>query len=344
MLRRALPLRLNHRRMTNERDAALPLDVTPGEAGSHATEAFSLLGNETRLAILLALWEKYDPHVTDNTVSFSEIYALVDYDDPGSFRYHLRQLDGQFIRHTEDEGYELRVPGRRFIQAVIAGAGVQDATLEPTVIDQPCPFCEAPTAIQYREGLLIHSCTDCEGVTTEAAVPGFLSAVPLDPAGLTNRTPAQIRAASRVAAWRQTQFMFDGLCPACSSPVQRWLDYCPDHDSDGICGQCGSKYAVVARFECQVCKNHNVSSPKALALFHPAVIAFYETRGVRTRFRADDFESVRRVFGLMKSHTVEVIADDPLRVAVVVNRDTDEIRLTFDEAASVIDVNRSETG
>lgn len=329
--------------MTNERDATLPLEVAPGEAGPHATDAFSLLGNETRLAILLALWETYDPHATDNMVPFSELYALVDYDDPGSFRYHLRQLDGQFIRHSEDAGYELKVPGRRFIQAVIAGAGVQDATLEPTIIDQPCPFCDEPTVIQYSEGLLIHSCTDCAGVTTDAAVPGFLSAVPLDPAGLTNRTPAQIRAASRVAAWRQTQFMFDGLCPACSSPVPRWLDHCPDHDPNGICDLCGSKYAVVARFECQVCKNHNVSSPKALALFHPAVIAFYETRGVGTRFQANDFESVRRVFDLMKSHAVEVLADNPLRVAVTVDHDADEIRLTFDENARVIAVNQPET-
>ena len=81
------------------------------------------------------------------------------------------------------------MPGLRFIQAVIAGAGVQDATHELTEIDQPCPFCDAPTAISYQDGLVIHVCTECEGVTTEENIRGYLSAVPFDPAELTERSP-----------------------------------------------------------------------------------------------------------------------------------------------------------
>lgn len=331
--------------MTDREQTELPVAVSAGEAGSHATEAFALLGNETRLAILLALWEKYDPHAVDSTVRFSELFERVDYDDPGSFSYHLQQLSGQFIRkRAEGEGYELRVPGLRFIQAVIAGAGVQDATLEPTEIDQPCPFCRGPTVIQYREGLVVHACTECDGVTAEEPVHGFLSAVPFDPAGLTSWTPAEIRAASRVAAWRQTQFMFDGLCPACSSPVHSWLESCTDHDSNGICDRCGARFAVIARFECLTCKNHNVSSPKALALFHPSVVGFYDSHDVSTRLRADDAESVRRVFELMESHEVDLTADDPPRADVTINRGGDEIRLTFDETVSVVDVNKCVSG
>lgn len=325
----------------SETDTGLPIEISAGKAGSHAIDAFALLGNETRLAILLALWEEYDPHTTDNAVPFSELFERVDYDDPGSFSYHLRQLSGQFIRQLSDGGgYELRVPGRRFIQTVIAGAGVQDMALEPTEIDQPCPFCGGSTAIQYLDGLVVHVCTECEGTTGSEAVPGLLNSVPFDPVGLTNRGPEEVRAASRVAAWRQTQFMFDGLCPACSSPVRSWLEACTDHDSLGICERCGTRFAVLARFECQVCKNHNVSSPHALAFFHPAVVAFYENHGVSTRFRADDAESVQRVFDLMDSHDVEIVGEDPLRVDVTLARDGDDVRLTFDETASVTDVVR----
>jgi hypothetical protein len=327
--------------MTERTETELPVEISAGEAGAHATEAFALLGNETRLAILLALWEEYDPHATDNTMLFSELFERVAYDDPGSFSYHLQQLCGQFIRQrSDDEGYELRVPGLRFVQAVIAGAGVQDATLEQTEIDQACPFCEAPTAIQYRDGIVVHVCTECEGVTSEEGVRGFLSAVPFDPVGLTQWTPEEIRAASRVAAWRQTQFMFDGLCPACSSPVDSWLEACPDHDPNGICEQCGATFAVLARFECRTCKNHNVSSPRALALFHPAVIAFYDDHGVATRFRADDAESVRRVFGLLDSHEVTLVDTAPPRAVVSVAHAGDEVRLTFNETASVVEVER----
>ena len=152
--------------MGTTNSSELPLEVSVGAAGSHATEAFAALGNETRLAILLVLWEKHDPHADDNRVPFSEIYDRVDYDDPGSFSYHLEQLKGKFIRqHTEGEGYELRTPGLKFVQVVIAGAGVQDAALEATEIDQLCPFCDAPTAISYHDGLVIQVCTQCEGVS-----------------------------------------------------------------------------------------------------------------------------------------------------------------------------------
>lgn len=325
--------------MTDSDAADLPLDTTSGAAGPHATEAFALLGNETRLAILLALWEEYDPHATDNTVSFSDVFERVEYDDPGSFSYHLQQLTGQFIRHYADgEGYELRVQGLRFIQAVIAGAGVQDAALETTEIDQSCPFCDAPTAISYEEGLVIHVCTECEGVTTEEVIRGYLSAVPFDPAGIADRISEEIWAASRVAAWRQTQIMLDGLCPACSGPVDSWLECCTDHDPSGICERCGMKFAILARFQCRICKNHNVSTPKALAMFHPEVVAFYHNHGISTRIRADDSESVRRVFGLMDDHAVEVIAEEPARAEVAASIDGDEIRLSFDETVSIVDV------
>jgi hypothetical protein len=327
--------------MTDGEEAELPLDGTVGAAGPHASEAFALLGNETRLAILLALWEEYDPHASDNIVSFSNIFDRVEYDDPGSFSYHLQQLTGQFIRQYADgEGYELRVPALRFIHAVIAGAGVQDANYTLTEIDQPCPFCDAPTAIDYEEGLVIHVCTECDGVTAEEGIRGYLSAVPFDPAGLAERTPDEIRAASRVAAWRQTQIMFEGLCPACSGPVKSWLECCLDHDGNAICDRCGTKFPVLARFRCRVCKNHNVSSPKALALFHPAVIAFYEEHETSTRIRADDPESIRRVFDLMDDQEVQILAEDPPQSAVTASVGNDEIRLTFDETATVVRVSR----
>lgn len=328
--------------MTDRDTSELPLETTVGAAGTHATEAFALLANDTRLAVLLALWETHDPHATDNAVPFTDLFDRVEYDDPGSFRYHLEQLEGQFIsQRAPGEGYELRVPALRFIQAVIAGAGVQDAAVEASRIDQPCPFCDAPTVIHYNEGLVVHACTECEGVSSDGAVPGFLSGVPFDPAGLSDRTPDEIRAASRVAAWHQTWIMFDGLCPACSGPVDGWLDHCRAHDPSGICTHCGTKFAVLARFQCRTCKNHNVSSPKALAVFHRATAGFYHDHGISTRFSADDPDSVRRVFDLMDGHQVEVISERPLEATVTAARDDETLELTFDDTVAVVDTRRS---
>ena len=318
------------------------LDTASEDAESHAAEAFALLGNETRVSILLALWEEYDPHADDNTVPFSRIFDHVDRDDRGNVSYHLTKLQGQFVRQRgERGGYELRETGLKLVRSIIAGAGVQDVEVERSEIDQACPFCDAPTAVSYHDGVVLHTCTECDGVgTAQTDTEGFLSAVPFDPAGLAERTAEEIRAASTVAALRQIQSLFDCLCPACSGPVEGWLECCPDHDPTGTCGQCGRKFASWARFRCRVCKNHSTTSPKTLALFHPAVISFYDDHGVSTRIRADDFDRVRRVFDLMDDHEMELLARDPPRVTVKAVHGEDTICLTFDEAVTVVDVRR----
>jgi len=321
-----------------DRDAPSGLDAATGAAGSHAAEAFALLGNETRLSILLALWEEYDPHANDNAVPFARLFERVDHDDRGNVSYHLKKLKGQFVRQqAEREGYELRETGLKLVRTVIAGAGVQDAELERSEIDQPCPFCDAPTAVSYHDGVLFHTCTECEG-TGHTDTDGFLSAVPFDPAGLAERTPEELRAASTVAALRQIQTLFDGLCFACSGPVESWLECCPDHGPAGGCEHCGRKFAAWAYLQCRVCKNQSTTSPKNLAIFHPAVISFYDDHGISMRARADDFESVRRVYDLMDDQEMELDSRDPPRVVVRAVHEGDEVRLTFDETATIVDV------
>ena len=322
--------------------AESPLEAAAGAAGRHATDAFTLLGNETRLAVLLALWEAYDPHASDNAVSFSRILDRVETDDPGNLSYHLDKLADQFVRQLEEgDGYELRETGLALVRTVIAGAGVRDTILETTEIDQRCPFCDGTTAIRYGDGVVVHLCTECEGGgPAQTDLDGFLSAVRFDPAGLEDRRADEIRAASRAAAAREVRSLFDGLCPACSGRVDGWLDCCTDHDPTGNCGNCGMKLAAWARFQCRVCKNHSVSSPKQLALFHPAVVSFYDDHGVSTRRRADDPDSVERVWGLVDDHEMEIVSEDPPRVVVGVSRGEEEVRLTFDETADVADVGR----
>lgn len=308
-----------------------------------ATETFALLSDGTRLTVLLALWEAYDPWADDNTVPFSRILDRVDIADPGNLSYHLEKLAGRFVRQqTERGGYELAPTGQRFVRAVIAGVGGEDEPLEPTTIDHPCPFCDGPTAVTYEEGFVVHTCTECEGGgPAQTDTDGFLSAVRFDPAGLDDRSAEEVYAASRVAALREVQSLFDGLCPACSGRVDGWLECCTDHDPSGDCDTCGMKLAAWARFECRACKNHSTSSPMGLAIFHPTVASFYDDHGVSTRMRADDVASVRRVEGLVDDHEMEVVSTDPPKVVVRAARADDEVSLTFDETADVAAVRRS---
>ncbi|WP_436923013.1 winged helix-turn-helix domain-containing protein [Halosimplex amylolyticum] len=322
-----------------------PLEATADAVGRRATDAFALLGDETRLAILLAIWERHDLRADDNAVAFSQIAERVGHDDPGNLRYHLKKLEGQFVRQRDERGgYELRVPAQKLVRAVISGAGVHDERLEPAAIDQRCPFCDARTVMSYREGTLFWACHECDGMTpgrdfASFDPPGPLTAQPFDPAGLREWSPEGLRAASAVVGRRRLRSVFDGVCPTCSSPVERWFDRCPDHDPDG-CTDCGLRFGTTAHFRCRTCGHHDGATPKRLALFHPAVVSFYHDHGVSTRVRAGDFESAKHVHDLALDHEVTVVGEDPTRVAVTASRDGESIRLTFDETVRVVDVDR----
>jgi hypothetical protein len=328
--------------MADTDPADSPLDGAAGAAGVHTTEAFALLGDETRLAILLALWEAYDPAADDNVVSFSALFDRIDYDNAGNFSYHLDQLDGQFIRkRTDPEGYELRDTGLALVKTIIAGAGVADISLDPVEIDRPCSLCGATTTVSYEDGVLYQTCTDCEGITSDPDLPdGYLNATPFHPAGLTDRSPAELVAAAEVAAYRHIHTLVEGICSACSGPVDASLETCSDHDSEGVCETCGRAHAFWARFQCRVCKDHHVTTPAVLSVFYPATIAFYYDHGVAPRWHARDFDGLRQVGVHEVEHEMALVAEESPRVEVVVVLDGDELALTFDETAAVIGVDR----
>lgn len=319
-----------------------PLDAAAGAAGPHATEAFALLGNDTRLAILLALWEAYDPASDDNVVSFSELFAQVDYDNAGNFSYHLDQLDGQFVRKRADHGgYELRDTGLAVVKTIIAGAGVADTSLDPTEIERLCPLCGATTAVSYDDGILYQVCTACDGIAAGPSLPdGYLNATPFHPAGLTDRNPTELVEAAEVAAYRHMQTMIEGLCTACSGPVDATLEACSDHYADGVCENCGRAHAFWARFECRVCKDHHVTTPVVLTVFHPAIIAFYYDHGLSPQWHAREFDGLPQASEDDLDHEMAMVSEDPVRVEVTISLNGDDLRVTFDETASVVSVDR----
>lgn len=96
-------------------------------------DALSVLGDETRIAILRALAEAEGP------LTFTDLRERVGIRDTGRFNYHLTKLCEHFVRDTRD-GYELGHAGSR----VIAAAGVEtEAVVEPQASDPDgeCPVC-----------------------------------------------------------------------------------------------------------------------------------------------------------------------------------------------------------
>lgn len=324
--------------MPGSNSASSPLEVAAGAAGPSAVQAFKLLSNETRLAILVALWEAYEPFEEDNSLRFSELRERVGTRDSGQFNYHLEKLEGYFVDSTED-GYELRETGLKFVQSVIAGAGIDDPTLEPTEIDMTCQLCGGSVEVIYEDGWVYNRCTDCDGFWTDSNdhPTGQLSKFSLNPAGLTSRSPDEIYAAAWVQGYQKIYAMMDGVCGTCSGPIERSLDVCTDHTAEGLCSNCGRYPQVTARFRCTVCKESGRAPLGTVAKYHPAGLAFYYEHDVALQYGFNKLDQINRRLETGKTKT-EILSENPPRVRVILQIDDDEMWLDLDENLAITDV------
>jgi hypothetical protein len=119
--------------------------------------------------------------------------------DPGNFNYQLRKLEERFIQKSDD-GYALRRTGRKFVQSIIAGAGIEDPTLDPTEIDARCSECGAPTAITSENLFVYRICTDCSGWddSGDEHPSGVRFAWTFEPTGRSNRSAEEVFTASTI--------------------------------------------------------------------------------------------------------------------------------------------------
>lgn len=311
-----------------------PLEAAAGAAGPHITEAFELLGNETRLAILLALWEAYTPYTEDDPISFSELRERVGVRDSGQFNYHLGKLTGHYVEETED-GYELRSPGLNIVQAVIAGTGLTQETMSPTEVQISCTACGAPTEISYENSSVIHACTECDGYFGD----GVIAAWPLDPAGLDDRHPAEIYAAGHIAAIRTIFSFVRGVCPSCSGGVKESLQICDSHavEDEGVCPTCGAREKARVRWVCSICKEAGTYNLGAAVFDQPVVHAFLHEQGIDLFEHVDDPESAVRVMDFARRQEFEIVSENPLRVRVTMPGTEANLDLTVNQELELID-------
>lgn len=325
--------------MTDSEPAQSPLQMAAGTDGSHATGAFALLGNETRLAILLALWEAYDARSADTAVPFSQLRERVGMRDSGQFNYHLTKLEGAFVRQT-DTGYALRPLGLQLVQTVIAGTG-RETDWRAADFDIECYLCGAATEVAYRDGWLYHVCTECDGgfEPGNEYPRGVLFAEPFPAAALANRTPEEVFAAGVFKLLQATRSKMGGLCPQCASAVESTLELCEDHATtrDDRCPTCGNADAARIYWECPVCKYAGGAAPGTCLIVHPAVVSFYHDHGIEVEGTTTDFERSKRAVELMRRHEQEVLSTDPPRVRVTVRAGDDELSLVVDETLTPVD-------
>lgn len=322
-----------------------PLDTLAETAGGDVVEAFSALGNETRLAIMVALWEAYDPHAESNAVTFSELRESIGYSDPGNFQYHLNQLTETFINHTAD-GYQLRDIGLKIVQTVIAGT-TRKVSLDPTEIDIDCRLCGGSTGVMYDDGWLYHVCLECPGgFEHESRFPeGALFGEPLSPAALHNRSASELYAAGRFMLHQVLGMKVGGLCPICASEIDSSITVCDDHEPNetGVCSACGHSTQGRIRWVCPICKYRGSTSPLSVAGYHPATVAFLYDHGVYTGPSMNDFSVLKANDERLEEIEREqhVRSYDPLLIEVRYRADGDELLLVLNQDMEIEDARRT---
>ncbi len=331
--------------MGNADATGSPLRTATDAAGTRATETFKLVSNETRLAILLALWEAYDPHADGNAVSFTELRDSVGVGQGRQFNYHLDKLVGEFVRKT-DAGYVLRRTGLLLVQSIIAGRGIEDPTLEPTEVDATCPSCGGPTAVTYQNVNVYQVCMNACDATTGLGEPhpeGAFIGWTFEPTGLADRTAAEVFAASTIKTFARIALRTENICPDCSGPVRWTLDVCAAHEPDGEhpCPACGRTEPIQVRETCTVCKSAGQGSPSIKTMLHPAVIAFYYDHGIEVGFTgATGFADVIRMLELAEDAEESIVDTDPVRLQVTFTQGGDQLRLLVDEDLNVLETSR----
>lgn len=310
---------------------------TGGSTGLSPDEAFAVVGDETRLTILRALGN------ADGPLAFSELYDRVEHNVTSNFNYHLGKLEGHFVRKTDD-GYALRQAGQRIVEAVLSGVVTDVPEVESTRIDMDCPFCGAPTAVDYEQERVDIYCTGCPGLFGEVETISGLSApgeygslghMSLPPAGIQGRTAVEILGAAW--AWSHLEFIArgSGLCSRCSAPLEQSVTVCEDHDeTDDPCDRCGRSYAVHFHTRCTNCINVWHGIAPGILLSNTDLQAFLTAHGINL-VAPDTLDRVIRTLG---NYEEEIISIDPFEARFTFTVDGDALTLTVEEGLSAVEI------
>lgn len=331
--------------MDDTHSSELPLDAVAETVGEQATEAFELLGNDTRLAILLALWDAFDPYETKRSVAFSELYDRVDIRDSANFTYHLDKLTDHFVEKT-NEGYKLRNAGLAIVRAIVAGAGLDEQIVSPTELGISCHHCgDGRVDIRYQDEAVYLTCSECEGFLTTKEYPhGTIVKFWLDPAGVKRRGPQELLVASLIRTENHNRMMEQGVCPACSGTIDASLQICEDHHPEPgeVCPNCNTRDSVRVGYICSVCKYRNRRPVELTVVDHPAVISFYDDHDIDPRWDVNDVERCIRMLERLWEIEHSLVSTDPIRIHVTVPCESDELRLELDDRWEVIEVGKSD--
>ncbi len=299
----------------------LPETIAPeNEDRADPTDAFSVLGNEVRMAVLRALMDAETGG--EETLAFSELFEATTADNTAGFSYHLRQLTDHFVRKT-DRGYALTYAGREIARAIRAGTYTDSVDFDPITVDDRCPFCRSEALEAHGEDNYVAvECSACGRPTLT---------LPFPPGGHRVHDREGLLTAFDRHHRHRLSLLADGVCPECSGPAEAHVGYFDSDESESATEQSNRPQA---RFDCDRC-GCRLRSPVTLAVLeHPAVIAFYHRHGINIRERP--------VWNVGDEWREAVVSEEPWCVRVSAELDGDLLALFVAENLDVVTV--QETG
>lgn len=279
-------------------------------------EAFELLAHETRFRVLEVLNESAEP------IAFGELRERVGVSDPGGFNYHLRKLTGRFVRES-DAGYELALPGRRVVGAVLSGGYTKVLDADPLPMNGTCAVCDGALETRFHEDGIEVVCQKCELQQTDPEIP----AGALD--GWSREESPEV-----VARWlkRMHAVAEYGFCHNCDGRLDRTVTLPTDEDSpEWLTGEYLDATVI---YECRRCGTGWQSVIPYAILTHPAVVAFHYEHGIDLR-KIPDWNLDWPEIGL-----ATLTDEDPLRIEVPITLDDETRVFTVDADLDVVEEQR----
>jgi hypothetical protein len=275
---------------------------------------FGLLANELRIEIIRTLWEQQE-----EPLSFTDLQSLVDVRDSGKFNYHLNVLVPAFVERSED-GYALTHAGQHVVGAAVSGRFTEAD--EITVDDVPageCMFCGGHLSARYEGGDVTVDCDDCEDLVTRMPIP---------PNTVSGLDPEDLPAVFSRHLLTLTNRLSRGFCKLCQGRVDSSLTALSSSESVTF------RPSLDVRFDCRACGDRTHLNVGGVVMDHPAVTSFLYDHGIDLRR-----SYVWELTSLLDPEAT-VASEDPLRLRLVVRLDGDELELTLDETATVVDHTR----
>lgn len=289
--------------------------------GGDLDEVFGVVANETRIAILRALWDEHtaNPEAVDgprsDPVAFSTLRDRVGVADSGQFNYHLDKLVPEFVQHREG-GYALTHAGAQVVGAAVSGVYTDtDADIEAAEMGAcTAPDCTGTLEASYEDGHVTVACDTCDLRTVMHVPPVVVGTqdVEADPDVLQQFTLTEM------------QRLVRGFCALCDGPVEARVADADLHGdpSDGT---------VTVIHVCQACGSISHTSAAVFVLDHPAVVSLLHDAGI-------DYRSIalwRTPPELESEETIRSV--DPVRLEVTVSVDDETLTAVLDGDFEVVE-------